>query len=166
MKIKKLTSSTKSRFGIKDLRVNLTRLNKETLHRFMGLTKPIVNYNLSMRMRNGEVSHVHDSGTDVRMLIMITSIRRLDQPRDQPMSNNSQKNTYSFRNRVPHVHVEKPKKIAITTVAVVSNPVRSRQLWAFCKKLVLKEKLVEGAIVFAKQVYFVFIVFTSKKSKS
>lgn len=138
MKVNNLTRRVKSRMGIRDLNVNLIRLDKETIKRIMGLTTPtVVNYNLCLRIKNGEISRICESGTYVPMVITL-----------QP----NRTKRYSLRIRAE----EKPKKPAqkskTTTVGVISNAARNRQLWMECKKLAVKEKLVEQAIVFAKQV--------------
>lgn len=122
----------------KDLSVNLIRLDKETINRMMGLTTPtVVNYNLSLRIKNGEISRICESGTYVPMIITL----------QQNLTNK-----YSLRIRAEEKPKKQAKKSKTTTVGVISNTVRNRQLWAECKKLAVKEKLVEQAIVFAKQV--------------
>lgn len=76
MKVNRKPSSDqeeKSRFGIKDVRVNLIRLNKETIRRYLEGSNDI-NYNLFFTIRNGNVSSVRDSGTTIPMTITITSI--------------------------------------------------------------------------------------------
>lgn len=73
MKVRNLSRRVKSRvIKTKDLSVNLIRLDKETINRMMGLTTPtVVNYNLSLRIKNGEISRICESGTYVPMIITL-----------------------------------------------------------------------------------------------
>lgn len=80
MKVKKLTRSLKSRLGIKDLRVNLIRLDKNTIYRMIGMNKSVSTYNISMRLKNGEVVCVQDSGEALSMIITVKSIHPSSPP--------------------------------------------------------------------------------------
>lgn len=159
MKVHHLTRRVKSRLGIKDLKVNLIRLDKETIHRFMGLAEQtVVNYNLSLRMKNGDISRICDSGAYVPMVITIESIHATSKQPVPSTYNRDQANKYSLRIRIPEKKTEKPAQKSTTTVSVVSTSVRNRQLWANCKKMIDKGKIIEGAICFAKQV-LIFVQF-------
>lgn len=161
MKVKKLTRSLKSRLGIKDLRVNLIRLDKNTIYRMIGMNKSVSTYNISMRLKNGEVVCVQDSGEALSMIITVKSIHPSSPPipstinsqptSDMPMLQSS--NQYSLRARAV-VQPKKPEPKISTAVSEISVSLKKRQLWSSCKKDLKKEKLVLGAIVFAKQVCF------------
>lgn len=57
---------------------------------------------------------------------------------------------YALRRKV--AHEEQPKKTVSLAVSKIGVSVQKNQLWSKCKKLTNKTKLIEGAVVFGKQV--------------
>lgn len=162
MKVRKLTRIVKSKLGLKDLRVNLTRLDKNIIHRLMGIPEPNVNCNIKIRIKNGEVTCIKDPAQTIPMTITVTSVypsslptaftksSLSNQPNPSVPEVQSSCNQYSLRVR----NAVQPKKLepkSSTTVCEISVSLRKRQLWCSCKKLVDKGKLVIGAVVFGKQ---------------
>lgn len=147
MKVRKLTRIVKSKLGLKDLRVNLTRLDKNIIHRLMGIPDPNVNCNIKIRIKNGEVTCIKDPAQTIPMTITVTSVYPSNQPNPSVPEVQSSCNQYSLRVR----NAVQPKKLepkSSTTVCEISVSLRKRQLWCSCKKLVDKGKLVIGAVVF------------------
>lgn len=141
MKVKKVRTikDNKSNFGLKDLRVNLVRLDRETIRRYVK-SAAVDNFNLCIKIKNGKVEFGRESGTTVPMTITISSLCR------------SKPNEYSLRTRSAplkkEIEVPRPKN----SLSEMTLSVRKNQLWASCKRAVDKSKLIEGSIVFGKQV--------------
>lgn len=139
MKVKKVKSD-KSKFELRDLRINLTRLDKETIRRHLGLAD-VQTFNVHIVLRNGKIEIGQASGTIVPMTISIST-----------HSDQSPEKKYSLRARNAPLKIEtklpKPKNV----VSEISVHVRKQQLWANCRRAVDKSKLIEGSIVFGKQV--------------
>lgn len=139
---KRCQKSLKNIFGLKDCRVNLTKLSKERIQRYLvGSTG--INYNCNIHFkinRDGDVVAVRESGTKVPMTITITEF--LDP-----------KPSYNLRATSTKTGPNEAKKVGkCSAVAVISVSVRKNQLWNQCKKTRDESKIVESSIVFAKQV--------------
>lgn len=99
---------------------------------------------IKIKRKKSEIFNEHcDQMGDI-----VGSIPILDQMSDMVQSI---PNTYSLRERKMIKKVREPPK-KCTTVATISVNGQKEQLWARCKKKSDKSKLVEGALVFAKQV--------------
>lgn len=151
MKVKKRACVVKktSRPKMKDCRVNLIRLDKSTIDRYLRVKPTQINYNLCLKIvnRNNEdhVSVIEESGTYVPLTITITSIH-IQEKTDK----------YQLRARKPATKPEtKPIKNVPNTkaVSVLGVNLKKKIFWANCKKAVNKSKLIENAFVFGKQVH-------------
>lgn len=145
MKVKKVKSikCNKSKFGLKDLRVNLTRLDKETVKRYLK-SVDVNSFNFCIKIKNGKIEFGNEIGAIVPMTITIsTSIQRPE-------------NKYSLRVRTASQKIETKVPKPKNAVSEISVSVRKQQLWASCKRAVNKSKLIVGSIVFGKQVYEMF----------
>lgn len=145
------------------MRINLIRLTPETIKRatVVDMKNNKIIY-FRIKIRNGDVC-VNDSETDIPLKVTVTStfdncFHQFELPNKSNVQtenlSNDTANKYSFRKRNAVVKVEKPKCLA---VAKINLSVLKEQLWRQCKLVANKTtwnktKLIEGALVFAKQV--------------
>lgn len=66
-------------------------------------------------------------------------------------ANNVLNDGYNLRLRQPKAEPQRSKTIKCTTVSELGIFVQKKQLWADCKRQMKSSKLMEGAVVFAKQ---------------
>lgn len=165
MKLKKKHSRSESKnlFGIKECRVNLTRLNPKTIRAYLDGGKSTVssdceNYNFLFKFSRSKwicvknTSTVRpittESGTIVISLQSSTQeiIGKEEQPKLEAAENKVQ-----FEAEQPVSAVEIHFKPSQMTISELSIATQKRNLWKMCKSLCDNFKLVDGAIVFAKQ---------------
>lgn len=153
MKVKKaLTSRIDEKKLSKDLCVKLTRLSKETIRRYL-ISSFDPNCMLYLNIKDGKVLKVQHSGTKIPMTITVNST--ISKPDESA-------NTYNLR-KVKKKEEEEEKKALkkCTAVAIIGTAVRKNQLWSLVKKDCNKAVLIEGAVVFGKQVSLnIFYYFT------
>lgn len=139
------------------VRVNLIRLNKESIQQMLNGGTKSNSYNFSLKLsRDGKLactkhpkSIVPSIRSDGNILISIRELKTAaNDVNDSP--------TYNLRQRKAkdEVVVQRSKPIQCATVQRVSElgvSVQKNSLWATCKRQINKTELKEGAFVFAKQ---------------
>lgn len=128
----------KSKFGLKNLRVNLIRLDRETIERY--LVADDKTFNVGIKIRNGRFKITHQSGPKP-MTVTISSL-----------SNPFPQNEYSLRARNAPQKNETKNSKPKGVLSEITVSVRKQQLWTACRRAVNASKLIEGSIVFGKQV--------------
>lgn len=149
MKVFKLNEKEDiTRSCLKDVRVKLTRLSKETINKMLGKNTNVdKNYNLLITMENGIWKCIEKSGSIVSVVSNNTITLSLRKPVVEEKSN-----SYGLRHKPGANTLKKTgHKVPSTTLSEISIAMQKRNVWSNCKKMLNKSKLTENAIVLAKQ---------------
>lgn len=154
--------------GMKEVRVNLIRLTKETIERMMNTSngKNTKNYNFSLKFNKtiwectshppSIVPKISNGGT---ISISIrkpeashgqTSVPACAQSTTINLPSNASR-CLRTRPKKDDIPLKKPKPNPKTTISELSVNVQKKNLWDACKKKADKSALTEGLFVFAKQ---------------
>lgn len=170
MKVKK-QNTPKKVFGIKETRVNVIRLTKVQIDSMINevAAKETTNYNFSLKFeKNGWVCTSHPElivpviSKQKNIFISLRKSNKLTKNNVSCAASTSDhgilpaKVAYRLRSRhqklVKNIPLKISKPVPTTTVSDLNAHVQKRTLWDACKKKVNVFAVIEGALVFAKQV--------------
>lgn len=159
MKVKK-QSNKKNVLGIKELRVNLTRLTKERINKLLNdpAKENVINYNFSLKFKDNKwqctnhpssIAPIISSGGN----ILISLRKTVTSANQNTVHISSMTPAYNLRQRSDKkpTEIKATKKPKPTTISELSVTLQKKRLWAACKQEVQKSALILNAIVFAKQ---------------
>lgn len=148
--------------GIKNLKVKLHRLTKTDIEKIIYDQSSIVNYNFTLKIGSNKPwacsSTSNQSDQHPSIKISEQNVIQIRLRRDYEMNQMNettvcpQVNTYVLRSHSqPKPLLKEVTKRNVNAVSCLNHATIKRNLWTECKRKLNHDKLIIGAIVFAKQ---------------